>query len=88
MSESIRRPDLKVVVTEVDDLVRDIRPLLRGHHRSVQWAVLAELVALWAIEHAAVRSVILEPLIRVHVNTVRKLVDGYIAAGKDGERST
>ena len=78
----MNRPELKGVVTEVDDLVRDIRPLLRGHHRSVQWAVLAELVALWMIEHAAVRSRILEPLIRVHVDTVRKLVDSYIAAEK------
>ena len=51
-----------MTIKEVDALVRDVRPLLRGHHRSVQWAVLAELVALWAIEHAAVRSVILEPL--------------------------
>lgn len=77
------KPDLKIVINEVDELVRQLRPLLRGHHRSVQWAVLAELVALWAIEHAAVRSRILEPLLRVHTDTVRKLVDGYILRDKD-----
>jgi hypothetical protein len=72
-----------MTIKEVDALVRDVRPLLRGHHRSVQWAVLAELVALWAIEHAAVRSVILEPLLSIHVKTVRKLIDGYILSGKE-----
>jgi hypothetical protein len=70
--------DLRPVINEVDELVRQVRPLLQGHHRSVQWAVLAELVALWMIDHAAVRSVLFEPLVRVHVNTVRKLVDSYI----------
>jgi hypothetical protein len=76
-------PNIKEVANEVDALVRQLRPLIRGHHRSVQWAALAELVALWAIEHAAVRSVILEPLLRIHLTTVRKLVDGHIAANRD-----
>jgi hypothetical protein len=70
--------ELKLVSNEVSDLVADLRPVLRGHHRAVQWAALAELVALWAIEHAAVRSALLEPLLRVHVSTVRKLVDSQI----------
>jgi hypothetical protein len=77
--------DLKLVTDEVDALVRELRPVLRQHHRRVQWAALAQLMALWLIEHAAVRSVILEPLLRVHVNTVRKLVDGIIEHRKDRE---
>jgi len=76
--------DLKLVTSEVDELVREIRPLLRQHHRKVQWAALAQLMAMWLIEHAAVRSVILEPLLRVHCNTIRKLVDGIITEHREG----
>jgi hypothetical protein len=75
--------DLSQEKAEVNALVSDLRPLLRGHHRAIQWAALAELVALWAIEHAAVRSVLLEPLLSVHIKTIRNLVDDHIAHNRD-----
>jgi hypothetical protein len=71
---------------ETAKIVEQIRPILRGHHRSVQWAVLAELIAIWLVEHVAVEPKLLEPLLRVHINTVRRLVGLYhdVNGGKNG----
>jgi hypothetical protein len=79
----LSKSERELATNEIDDLVREIRPLMRGHHRSVQWGALAELMALWLVDHAAVKAALLEPLLQVHVKTVRKLVDHY-----KGDRKT
>jgi hypothetical protein len=68
---------------EIEGLVRQILPLLRVHHRNTQWGALAELMAIWLNDHAAVEPKLLEPLLRVHVNAVRKLVEAEYANRHD-----
>jgi hypothetical protein len=65
--------DLSQEKVEVNVLVHDLRPL-RNHHCSHPVGGSGRTAALWAIEHAAVRSVILEPLLNVHIKTIRNLV--------------
>ena len=66
-------------VEEIQELAQQIMPLMRGHHRNVQWGALAEVMAIWLYDHVGDQSRVLEPMLRVHVNAVRKMVLAHAA---------
>jgi hypothetical protein len=65
-------------IAKVVELVNRIRPLLHGHHPTVQSAVLADLLATWVAGHfadtRADTAAYREQLIAHHIDLMRDLI--------------
>lgn len=65
-------------VTEVEETVRSIVPMLAGKHPAVQGAILADLTSIWVIGHhgpdEAATVEVRDGILEMHLKYVRQLM--------------
>jgi hypothetical protein len=59
------------MLRDAEKLSMQIRPMLAGHHPSVQGAVLADLLAVWIVGHYPEAR---DEILQLHIDTVRELI--------------
>jgi hypothetical protein len=73
----------KAFIAEQWDLVRAIKPILRGHAPEIQGAVLADLAAFWLAGHP---SIMRPGVMKFHVEMITTLLPINEALLFDGHR--
>ena len=77
-SNDLGTPDTRHVMR----LVNAVKPLLAGEPPGIQGAVLAELLSLWLAGHYRLGPEMMESLLNLHTEAVRRLLSVNVNALK------
>jgi hypothetical protein len=78
--------DLEKTPAEVLRIAELVKPILAGREPEIQGAVLAELLSLWLAGHYQGGQRLIDNLLALHVEHVRKLIPENVRMLRDSPR--